>query len=157
MGLLAQSVETAKVAACLSTGWEFLSGERLSFAPLEWSFPAARESEFTYFMPLAAQASSVETEHNWQILKRDFLENLVKAALQESAVDVHNRLHARLSHAAGKRDGVAFADTSVKKAIGELIANPFQLVPGTHGGRHDADSFVFAHRFVDCVGHDFGV
>ena len=59
MGLLAQSVETAKVAACLSTGWEFLSGERLSFALLEWNFPAARESEFRYFMPLAAQASTV--------------------------------------------------------------------------------------------------
>jgi hypothetical protein len=58
MGLLARSVETAKVAACLSTGWEFLSGERNSFALLGQTLLQGCEAEFSYFMPLAANAST---------------------------------------------------------------------------------------------------
>ena len=91
------------------------------------------------------------------VLKSDFLKDLIKAALQERAIDVNDRFHAGLCHPAGKGHGMTFADAGVKEAIRELITDAFKFIPGTHGGSQDADSFIFAHSVANRVRHDFRV
>jgi hypothetical protein len=57
MRVLAQSVDVLKVTACLSTGWEFLSGERRAFEHVP-DAPPPGYAEFCYFMPLSVPGAA---------------------------------------------------------------------------------------------------
>ena len=94
----------------------------------------------------ANQARTIQTQHDGQVLQRDLLKNLVKAALQERAVDINDWSHPTLRHAGRERDGVTFTDAGVEEAIGNLGANFIERVAGTHGGGQHADARVTFHR-----------
>jgi hypothetical protein len=57
MDTLAIPTEVTRIAACLATGWEFLSGERHVFEVVTDAAPEVTHAEFSYFMPLAAHDS----------------------------------------------------------------------------------------------------
>lgn len=57
MRVLVESADVAKVTACLSVGWEFLSGELREFQHQSDAPLPLRQAEFCYFMPLAAQGA----------------------------------------------------------------------------------------------------
>ena len=69
------------------------------------------------------QACPVEREDNRKVLQRNLLENLVERALKEGAVNVYDRLGARLGHATRKGDGVALADAGIEELVRERLAN----------------------------------
>ena len=85
----------------------------------------------------ADEAGAVEGEDDREVLERDLLEDLVEGALEEGAVDVHDRPGAGLGHPGGEGDGVALADPGVEERDGEGPADLLELVPLAHrGGQH---------------------
>ena len=86
------------------------------------------------------QPAAIQHESHRQILQADFLENLVVAALQERAVNVHDRSQADFGLTGRKRDGVRFADSDVEEAIGKLFADGFKFVALAHGRRDHRDA-----------------
>lgn len=56
MRMFVNTVEVSKVAACLSTGWEFLSGECASFALSPERCSPPEPAEFSFFIPLGPRA-----------------------------------------------------------------------------------------------------
>ena len=81
---------------------------------------------------------------------------MVKASLQESAINVNNRTQADFALTGSEGDRVAFADTDIEKAIGKLFANFFELVALAHRGGDDGNSFVMPHLISDRIGRMIG-
>ena len=65
----------------------------------------------------ADQPGAVEAEDDRQVLQGHLLEDLVVGALQERAVDVHDRPAAGLGDAGGEGDRVALADPDVEELV----------------------------------------
>ena len=105
----------------------------------------------------ADQAGAVDAEDDRQVLKGDFLEDLVVRALEERAVDVDDRPGAGLGHAGGERHRVALADADVEKLAGERIADLLELVSLAHGGGDHGDLGVAAACFKERVADGVGV
>ena len=106
----------------------------------------------------AGQAGAVEQERDRQVLQRDFLEDLVVAALQERAVDVDDRPQPGLGHAGGEGHGVRFADAGVEEPVGKVVADRLELVPLAHrGGQHGDLAGWLRICVVDRVADDVGV
>ncbi len=105
----------------------------------------------------ADQAGAVEAEDDRQVLKRDFLEDLVVRALEERAVDVDDRPGAGLGHAGGESHRVALADADVEELVGERVADLLELVPLAHGGGDHGDLGVAAARLEQRVADGVGV
>ena len=105
----------------------------------------------------ADQAGAVEAEDDRQVLKGDFLEDLVVRALEERAVDVDDRPGAGLGHAGGEGDGVALADADVEELAREGVADLLELVPLAHRGGDHGDLGVAAAGFEQRIADGVGV
>ena len=99
----------------------------------------------------ARKAGAIQEERDRQVLQGDFLKDLVKAALQKSAVDVHDGPQSGLGLPGGKGHGVRLADTRVKEPIGKTISNGLQLVSLAHGGRQHGYTWLAGHLAEDRV------
>ncbi len=104
----------------------------------------------------AGESTAVEHERDRQILQCDFLEDLIVRPLEERAVDVDDRTEARFGLSGGEGDRVALADSGVKEAIGERVADFFELVALAHCGRDHGDARVGRHLVEDRLGGHVG-
>ena len=91
----------------------------------------------------------VEHEKHGKFLKRELLEDLVVAALQERAVDVHNRPQPGFGLPRSEGHCMGFTDARVEESPGEFVADRFQLVALAHGGCHYGHTFVAPHLIAD--------
>ena len=82
---------------------------------------------------------------------------MVEAALQERAIDVHDRTEAAFCHAARERHRVRLTDARVEEPRREILADATELVPLAHRRRQHADLFIELHRVIDRVAHDVRV
>ncbi len=105
----------------------------------------------------ADQPGAIEQQRDRQVLQRDFLENLIVAALHEGAVDGDHRPQAGLGQSGGERHRVRFADAHVEELVGKLVADRFEHGALAHGGGDRHDSLVGSHLLEDRVAHQFGV
>ncbi len=103
------------------------------------------------------QPGAIHQEQDGQVLQGDFLEDLVVGSLEEGAVDIDDRPHARAGQSGREGHGMGLADTDVKKPLGELVADRFELVALAHGRRDHRDAMVVVHAVEQRVPHDLGV
>ena len=105
----------------------------------------------------SCKATAIKTERNRQVLKCDFLEDMIEASLQERAVNIDDRTHTALGHPACESDSVCFTNSCVEESIGKFITDPTQLVSFTHGGGEDADLGVTLHGVKNRIAHRIGI
>ena len=103
------------------------------------------------------QAGAVNAEDDRQVLKGDFLEDLVVRSLKKRAVDVDDRPGAGLGHAGGERHRVALANADVEKLAGKRVADLLELVPFAHRRGDHGNLGVAAAGFKERIADGVGV
>lgn len=138
MCVLAQSVDVAKVTACLSTGWEFLSGECRAFEHVPDVPPPLGGAEFCYFLPLAVPGAATAGGVG-VFIERSDARTIAANMFGEPSHEIHA---SKLNDACAEACNVLAecVTLNITSQANVSIGLPFR-----------ADNLVFAQIFTTCV------